>query len=502
MKILLSGRLDFGPMARHLRAFLETLSKNKENEIYIDSYYINLFRADFFGTQELLNYYLQFDNVKLSKSPNEYDIGIFTDLLTLQYNDIYYKHFLLNKFKIKICYEVFDGSIPPLDWIDIINDNFDICSSPSAWVRDRLVKYGVKIPCFHLPCVVFNDDLLQMKPKKKSIYRFGFVGGAEQRKNLLKVIQAFHMAFKNNTNVELYIHSAYSPEEDYINVCKYLVNEYQKFNNITFNLRKPLGTEEMYDLISSFDFYIFPTKVTGYFTTPCEALSVGIPIVISDIPVHQELTANLSAEDGVFLIKAKELDVMIHSYLGHKCLGAQFDMSAEEIAEQMLKAYSYKEKIFSIDKIEKRKQTARKYSLESLTKNYLNFIKPNNFILSNINHITEDNFYCNDRSLIKKFKSINNQIKIDKRDLTIQDKYYINNEKKLNIIEDICRKIELDKISRLIPTPIIQDEFSQSKYLSKIKEKAKKYHAKEFPFLAYKLASFCFKLKRFFSFKN
>ena len=68
MKILLSGRLDFGPMARHLRAFLETLSKNKENEIYIDSYYINLFRADFFGTQELLNYYLQFDNVKLSKS--------------------------------------------------------------------------------------------------------------------------------------------------------------------------------------------------------------------------------------------------------------------------------------------------------------------------------------------------------------------------------------------------------------------------------------------------
>ena len=163
-----------------------------------------------------------------------------------------------------------------------------------------------------------------MKPKKKSIYRFGFVGGAEQRKNLLKVIQAFHMAFKNNTNVELYIHSAYSPEEDYINVCKYLVNEYQKFNNITFNLRKPLGTEEMYDLISSFDFYIFPTKVTGYFTTPCEALSVGIPIVISDIPVHQELTANLSAEDGVFLIKAKELDVMIHSYLGHKCLGAQF----------------------------------------------------------------------------------------------------------------------------------------------------------------------------------
>ena len=76
---------------------------------------------------------------------------------------------LLNKFKIKICYEVFDGSIPPLDWIDIINDNFDICSSPSAWVRDRLVKYGVKIPCFHLPCVVFNDDLLQMKPKKKKV---------------------------------------------------------------------------------------------------------------------------------------------------------------------------------------------------------------------------------------------------------------------------------------------------------------------------------------------
>ena len=195
MNILLAGRLDFGPIARHLRAFIETLSANPDNEIYIDSYYIDLFRADFFGTKELLQHYLELDNVHLASPEMQYDAGIFTDLLTLQYNDTYYREFLKRDCKLRICYEVFDGSIPPLDWIEIINNDFDICCAPSVYIRDCLVKNGVKIPCFNLPCVVFNDELLAMSPRKKDIFRFGFVGGAEQRKNLLKVIETRAVAF-------------------------------------------------------------------------------------------------------------------------------------------------------------------------------------------------------------------------------------------------------------------------------------------------------------------
>ena len=206
--------------------------------------------------------------------------------MTLQYNDTYYREFLKRNCKLRICYEVFDGSIPPLDWIEIINNDFDICCAPSVYIRDCLVKYGVKIPCFNLPCVVFNDALLSMSPRKKDFLRFGFVGGAEQRKNLLKVIEAFHKAFKNNKQVELYIHSAYSPEEDYINVCQYLVNEYSKYNKISFHLRKPVGTEEMYDLISSFDFYIFPTKSPVISPPPAKRF---LSVYRSSFPIFQSI---------------------------------------------------------------------------------------------------------------------------------------------------------------------------------------------------------------------
>ena len=501
MNILLAGRLDFGPIARHLRAFIETLSANPDNEIYIDSYYIDLFRADFFGTNELLQHYLELDNVHLASHEMQYDTGIFTDLLTLQYNDTYYREFLKRNCKLRICYEVFDGSIPPLDWIEIINNDFDICCAPSVYIRDCLVKYGVKIPCFNLPCVVFNDALLSMSPRKKDFLRFGFVGGAEQRKNLLKVIEAFHKAFKNNKQVELYIHSAYSPEEDYINVCQYLVNEYSKYNKISFHLRKPVGTEEMYDLISSFDFYIFPTKITGYFTTPCEALSIGIPIIISDIPVHQELAKDLSQDDGVFFIRADEVDVMIHSYLGDKCLGVQFDMSVDEIARQMTIAYSLRDRLFSEEKIEKRKSVARQYSLENLSGLFQTLVNPENFSLSRNNAICGNTVFCTERSLFYKYKSINKNLILTEHNFDQTFRYHIHKEDYIEIIESVCKKIEMSRMKRLfyLNNNIVSDPFLESRYSRKIRSKAKKYHIREFPFFAYKLMSFYFKIKSFFT---
>ena len=495
-KILLAGRLDFGPLARHLRAFIEALAQRKENQIYLDPFMLEHYRCDSFGTQTLLNEYLAQNNVMMATKGMNYDFSVFTDLLTLNYGDTFYKNFLKYKSKIKICYEVFDGSLPPLDWIDIINSNFDICCTPSMYIADCLIKGGVKIPCFDLPCVVFNDQLLKKQPcVSREKVRFGFVGGAEQRKNLLKVLDAFYKAFQGKKDVELYIHSSYTAEPAYAQECAARVKKYKKDCDIIFNFEKRLSKNEMYDMISTFSFYVFPTKNTGYFTTPCEALSVGIPVIISDIPVHQELTQNLTQQDGAFLIKANEIDVMIHSYLGNKCLGVQYDMSVDAIVEQMLAAYEHRKILFTKEKIEKRKAVARQYSLASLTPVFNNLFHPDTIYLSKRAGITQEELFLNSEKfnsekLVKKYQALNENIKLSNDKEFNEKRYTLPNPQMGEFVERICLNIEKAKLS-LCPT----GDILGSHYMKRMIARAQKYRVSNMPWFIYKLFSQYCKLK-------
>ena len=504
-KILLAGRLDLGPLARHIRAFIETLSSNKENEIYIDPFYVEHYRCEAFGTQALLDEYLSFENIKIAKEDNEiYDFAIFTDLLTLSYHDGLYRHFLNHNCKIRICYEVFDGSLPPLDWIDIINENFDICCTPSVYIASCLKKYGVKIPCFNLPCVVFNDDLLEKYPVKEKYWRFGFIGGAEQRKNALKVIEAFHEAFKGVNDVELYCHCSYSPEPEYVAQCFMAVEKYGSEQKITFNFQKPLSKEKMYELIQSFSFYVFPTKNTGYFTTPCEALSVGIPIIVSDIPVHQELVQNLTEKDGAFLIKADEVDLMIHSYLGNKCLGAQYDMSVASIIEQMKKAYSYRKSLFEKELIEKRKEIAKQYSLHNLKASFLTLIHPKKIVISSKSGIQSDTLFLTSAQTAEKFLNLYDDIKLRKECSENEYKsfkFYINNQHDTDLIEKISMKVEREihiPLAGKLSDPTSKQGILNSKWMKKLLRRSEKSGVTRLPRFIYKAFSLYCKTKSIF----
>ncbi len=490
-KILLSGRLDLGPMGRHMRSFIETLSASGENKIYLDPKMIEHYRCDSFGTQTLLDEYLKRKNVQVAQKEICYDFAVFTDLLTLNYGDTFYKNFLKYQAKIKICYEVFDGSLPPLDWIDIINSKFDICCAPSMYIADCLIKGGVKIPCFDLPCVVFNDEILKKQPLiSDEKIRFGFIGGAEQRKNPQKVIDAFHQAFKGKKDVELYIHSSYSPEPNYAQGCASRVKKYKKDCDIIFNFEKHLSKNEMYDLISTFSIYVFPTKNTGYFTTPCEALSVGIPVIISDIPVHQELVRNLTPQDGAFLIKADEIDVMIHSYLGNKCLGVQYDMSVDAIVEQMLAAYGHRKVLFSKEKIEKRKAVARQYSLVNLAPVFNNLFHPKTIYLSKRAGITQEGLFLNSKVLVKKYQALNENIKLSNDKEFNEKRYTISNPQMGEFVERICLTIEKAKLSSFPSGDILG-----SPYMKRMIARAQKYRVSNMPRFIYKLFSRYCKLK-------
>ncbi len=501
-KILLAGRLDLGPLARHIRAFIETLSSDPDNEIYLDEYYIEHYRVEQFGTTQLLKEYLSRKNVHRADPELTYDFSVFTDLLTLEYGDGVYEYFLRYRSKVKICYEVFDGSLPPLDWIDIINGNFDMCCSPSVYVADRLRKNGVTVPCFHLPCVVFNDEIARKYPRPDGkTWRFGFIGGAEQRKNLKKVIEAFHLAFKNQKDVELYVHSSYSPEREYVQACFDLIEAYKDESKITFNFERPISKEEMYELISTFSFYVYPTKNTGYFTTPCEALSAGVPIMVSDIPVHQELMAGLSERDGVFAIRADRADLMIHSYLGNKCLGAQYDTTVEEISRQMRNAYALRDELFSEEGVEKRKARGKAYGLAALTDVYLSLFHPRGCVLAEECGVKDGKLYVNNEAVYEKYRTLDPGLTLDRsgKDVIEPFRYDIHDERATELFEYASKRVEevrsREYVTRLkrhyLETGMDFDAvthsslFIDSKWFKKTVSKAEKYHVRRLPRFVY-----------------
>jgi glycosyltransferase involved in cell wall biosynthesis len=481
VKILLAGRLDLGPLGRHMLSFIETLSQNPKYEVYIDLYYINLYKCDSLSTNKLLEDYTKIHNIFVANKDYEYDFGIFTDLLTLSYDDKIYETFLKRKCTVRICYEVYDGSLPPLDWIDIINDNFDICLSPSIYISQSLHKAGVKVPCFNLPCTVFNEDLLNKKVNintKKC--RFGFIGGAEQRKNLIKTIKAFHIAFKGNPDVELYIHSSYSAEPEYLKKTKKIIKDYSsEGTNIVFKYNNHLEKDEMYELISTFNFYIYPSKTTGYFTTPAEALSLGIPVIVTDIPVHQELLQDLKEDDGIFKIKANIPQPIKHSYLGEKYLGVQYDCAVEEVTKQLGLAYKKVDKLFTKDLIKKRKERGEMYSLNSVLPFYHSLISPLEFISSKNPFIDKNGvFYCEDFNLLQKYKSIypdlNFSYKKTKKVINNVNHLHIADEHNTAIIEDLCKEIELYRSNVFFNSNSSLKK--KEKYLKKIARATDKYN--------------------------
>jgi glycosyltransferase involved in cell wall biosynthesis len=375
--ILLSGALDFGTVGRHIISFIETLSIDKNNEIFIDVNYCD------FNNKEVASYIKQKiknKNIKLSSDKSDdflYDFLIFTDAISLSYHSFIVAKSLTKKAKIKICYPVFDGTFPPLEWVKIINEHFDLCLSPSRYCAYNLKRHGVKIDCFGLHCTILNEELLKLdidyNEKKK--FRFGFVGSNDKRKNISYIIQAFGEVFADNDDVELFIHSSYGYDFTYEKEIEEKLNKYKNKSNIIFN-KGYISQKELFDTIKTFDSYIYPQTTTGYFTTPAEMLSYGIPIAISDIPVHLELLDYIDEKNNIFFIEHKIPKPIFHPALDYRCCGVQLDCEINSIANQIKNIYGNRKKLYTKNLIKKRKDLGKSLSAKKLAKIYNNLVKP------------------------------------------------------------------------------------------------------------------------------
>ena len=408
-EILLVGHLAYDPLGRHILSFMSTLLQDKNNIIYLDKGYLgasvnrkdkNIILRTMFA-RELRSGQLRYD-IELPYNYH-YDFVIFTDSISNDVNQHYEQTVINRNANIKICYPVFDGSMPPLNWIKIINQHFDICITPSEYCAHNLKRYGVMIDCFGLDCGILLDDFLDIKPNlNEKMFRFGSIGASDFRKNIPLLIQNFAEVFSKNDKVELYIHSSYGKDIQCQDEIIEVYNKYKNKANIILKTEK-ISQNEMTKLWASFDAYVSPQTTTGYFTTPAEACATGIPTILSDISVHKELTKFIPEKDNLFFVPHNKLSLAFHWAFNYRSLGCKFDAENNAYKDILKYVYEHRKELSTAELIAQRKCGAQKLTFKALATRYNALVGNRNIVISDRSHIENDNFFMS-TALLEKYK--------------------------------------------------------------------------------------------------
>lgn len=113
------------------------------------------------------------------------------------------------------------------------------------------------------------------------------------------------------------------------------------------NIIKPGFTTRVYDYLKAADYYISASDVEGLANTILESMSIGMPMLLSDIPSHREVLANLSGNDNVgYIIDNQSPDDIL------KKIDMVMSLDSTHISELMRDLYQ------------------RKYTAEVMSKSY------------------------------------------------------------------------------------------------------------------------------------
>lgn len=182
------------------------------------------------------------------------------------------------KNKIKIGYTMCESDEIGPSWAGACS-NMDAVFVPNEHNRLAFIKSGV--PEDKIKVVLQGIDTERFEyfnRPVRDVYTFGIVGymngveGAGDRKGVFDVIRAFVSEFEAWEPVRLYIKSS---NKDF--------GFYSHYTDprISVDIRH-LNTDEMVKLYYSFDCFVFPSRAEGYGMPPREAMSTGLPTILTD----------------------------------------------------------------------------------------------------------------------------------------------------------------------------------------------------------------------------
>jgi glycosyltransferase involved in cell wall biosynthesis/tetratricopeptide (TPR) repeat protein len=213
---------------------------------------------------------------------------------------------LVKSENINYIWTTFESDRIPESWVLAINENFDEVFVPHQYVLESFRNSGVQRPISIIPQAFPLRHRTQPINKDPGKLRLGMLGVPNLRKNFEKVVEAVQHLRNSGRNVELYIH------------CPHLIHESQsdwaKIPGV-YLTQGVFSDAEIDAWYSQLDAYIYPSSGEGWSFTPREAMSLGIPTIVSDIPLHQDLV-----ESRKFVtVCSSEYEPAYYEFLGTHC---------------------------------------------------------------------------------------------------------------------------------------------------------------------------------------
>ncbi|MCX6162787.1 MAG: glycosyltransferase family 4 protein [Ignavibacteriae bacterium] len=132
------------------------------------------------------------------------------------------------------------------------------------------------------------EDIKQKVRKPCGKIKLLFIGTVEERKGLIYLLHA--IAKMKEINLELVIAGKFSDNDDYYMKLRNFISESGISDRIIFSGR--ISQHELMKLLAESDIFVFPSLWEGYGMVVCEAMSSGLPVIISDIPSLHSIVDN------------------------------------------------------------------------------------------------------------------------------------------------------------------------------------------------------------------
>jgi len=199
-----------------------------------------------------------------------------------------------------VSYTTFETTELPRFWVECINKHFHYCIVPHDYVKTVFENSGVKVPVNVIHQGFTRLNRQYEKTAVGDVFRIGFLGDPFIRKNLFKLYQACVNLLPKIPGLRLTVHvpdprrlGSFTPQLAVV-----------KFSPFVDWTEGALSEDELSRWYSELSCYVFPSSGEGWSFTPRESLYMGIPTLISDIPVHRELAE--SGCCGVIPVREKE----------------------------------------------------------------------------------------------------------------------------------------------------------------------------------------------------
>lgn len=387
----------------------------QHNKAFINCLYnegFNLYKIDVSNYKFAYN--LKYNkNSKLRKIRNS--IILVTSPLTDYYdplkNEAIFDIRLMNKeSNIILGYIVIEGSSVHPNLISFANSAFDGLIVPEDFIIDVFKKNGLEIPIFKLPLAIDIKNIININKKvnnennnKDKKFKFGssLVFYWHVRKNELLLFKAFYKEFKNDNNVELYIHAKEITNQKTFKLMQFWLKKYN-INNIKI-INKPFNKEEYINFISSLNCYVLLSKGEGFSITPLEAITCKIPCILSNNTAHKKYCT----QPFVIPVECPIIEY-INNPNAFNFGEPFFNPNIKDVQKAMRLIYENYYQYKSAAEMYGEK-FALSFSYNRLKQLYKNAIKPDKIKLSNNNIINED---CLETNSIEFYKKIKNFYKI------------------------------------------------------------------------------------------